>query len=49
MGRPLKKRQICALPASTYFVPRPDKDAPPVKISLEEYESIRLLDYLGMK
>ena len=49
MGRPLKKRQICALPASTHFVPRSNEDAPPVKISLEEYESIRLLDYLGMK
>ena len=48
MGRPLKKRRICSLPTINSFIPESSKDAPPVKISLEEYESIRLLDYEGM-
>ena len=48
MGRPLKKRRICSLPPCGCFIPESSKDAPPVKISLEEYESIRLLDYEGM-
>ena len=48
MGRPFKRRRICALPINTCFLPESVKDAPAVKISLEEYESIRLLDYEGM-
>lgn len=45
MGRPLKARRICTVPTSTRFTPDSAKDAPPVTISLEEYEIIRLLDY----
>ncbi len=48
MGRPSKKRRISALPISNRFFPETGSDTPPVKISLEEYESIRLLDYEGM-
>jgi len=48
MGRPSKRRRICALPINTCFLPESLKDTPAVKISLEEYESVRLLDYEGM-
>ena len=48
MGRPLKRRRVCALPINTCFFPEAVKDTPAVKISLEEYESVRLLDYEGM-
>ena len=51
MSRPAKKRRICALPPSTQFMPdtrTSDQTLPPVTISLEEYECIRLLDYEGM-
>lgn len=51
MSRPLKKRRICALPPSSQFLPdtmTSGKTLPPVIISLEEYECIRLLDYEGM-
>ena len=51
MSRPLKKRRVCALPRSSHFLPDTISSGemlPPVKISLEEYECIRLLDYEGM-
>ena len=51
MSRPLKKRRICAIPISSRFLPdtaASGESAPPVRISLEEYECIRLLDYEGM-
>lgn len=48
MSRPLKKRRICALPISSCFKPEIDTEHPPVYISLEEYECIRLMDYEGM-
>ena len=48
MSRPLKKRRIGGLPPCTHFVPQEATEAPEVIISLEEYECIRLLDYLGM-
>ena len=48
MSRPLKKRRVSALPPCTHFLPQGGEAAPEVIISLEEYECIRLLDYLGM-
>ena len=48
MSRPTKKRRISALPPCTRFIPQEGEDAPEVNISLEEYECIRLLDYVGM-
>lgn len=48
MSRPPKKRRVSALPPSPRFCPEGADAAPAVNISLEEYECIRLLDYLGM-
>ena len=48
MSRPMKKRRVSALPPCTRFMPQEGEDAPEVTISLEEYECIRLLDYIGM-
>ena len=48
MSRPLKKRRVCALPISSRFVPDSAEANPPIMISLEEYECVRLLDYEGM-
>ena len=48
MSRPLKKRRVCALPISSCFKPEVSQEHPPVYISLEEYECIRLMDYEGM-
>ena len=48
MSRPMKKRRVSALPPCTRFMPQGCEDAPEVTISLEEYECIRLLDYIGM-
>jgi ribosomal protein L6 len=44
----MKKRRVSALPPCTRFMPQGCEDAPEVTISLEEYECIRLLDYVGM-
>lgn len=48
MSRPMKKRRVSALPPCTRFMPQEGEDASEVTISLEEYECIRLLDYIGM-
>lgn len=48
MSRPPKKRLVSALPPCTRFTPQGVHDTPEVTISLEEYECLRLLDYLGM-
>lgn len=48
MSRPLKKRRVCAEPMCACFVPETDEGKPPVQISLEEYECVRLMDYEGM-
>ena len=48
MSRPTKKRLVGALPPSSGFFPEGREDNPPVNITLEEYECLRLLDYLGM-
>lgn len=50
MSRPKKWRNVCCLPASREFGPL-DKDVEITEVtnmSVEEYESIRLIDYLGM-
>lgn len=48
MARPCKKRRICAAPRCRRFLPDPPEQTPEVRMSLEELECIRLLDYLGM-
>lgn len=51
MARPAKKRTILSMPASEGFVPLGSDDTTlenAVNLTVEEYEAIRLIDYLGM-
>ncbi len=49
MPRPSKRRRICDLPPCRRFEPRGmGKDALPVILTLDEYETIRLIDFLGL-
>ncbi|KHM52445.1 Predicted DNA-binding protein, UPF0251 family [Anaerovibrio lipolyticus DSM 3074] len=49
MARPVKKKKICSLPAFTEFIPKNgNKDMPVVLMPVEEYETIRLMDYNGL-
>ncbi len=49
MPRPCKKRRICAVPSCRNFGPREaDPDAEHVSMTLDEYESIRLIDFEGL-
>lgn len=49
MPRPQKCRRICAMPESTDFCPIGSKrQEETVILQIDEYESIRLIDLLGM-
>ncbi len=50
MPRPLKRRRICALPQNRTFGPTDllGKKAKIITMTLDEYESIRLIDLEGM-
>lgn len=50
MSRPKKCRRICALPLHTEFSPADSADHEyPVEMTVDEYETIRLLDYQGLR
>lgn len=54
MPRPRKKRSVCSLPASSIFGPYLDKEneavpeGPRIVMTVEEYETIRLIDLEGL-
>lgn len=48
MGRVTKARRVCAMPLYARFAPQPDETKAPVRMEIEDYECIRLMDYLGM-
>ena len=48
MSRPTKLKRIHSLPVVSRFKPEGAEDNPPVFITIEEYECIRLMDYEGM-
>lgn len=50
MPRPKKQKMICALPSCSTFAPcgGASDDREPVFMSIEEYETIRLIDYENM-
>ncbi|MEF9984387.1 MAG: DUF134 domain-containing protein [Oscillospiraceae bacterium] len=47
MARPLKPRRICELPITAEFAPCSKPKAEVVELAIDEYEVIRLIDYLG--
>ena len=48
MPRPQKCRKICTLPKCTLFGPKDHDLSPPVSLQLDEYETIRLIDFENM-
>lgn len=48
MGRLAKARRVCIMPRYARFAPQPDEAKAPVRMEVEDYECIRLMDYLGM-
>lgn len=47
MARPVKRRRICELPEFEEFVPAVKHCGQMVCMTLDEYETIRLIDYMG--
>lgn len=47
MARPIKKRRICAMPRVNEFYPITNNKTEQIEITVDEYESIRLIDYLN--
>ena len=48
MARPVKRRCICSIPKHTCFTPDREGDTAIVRIGYDEYEVLRLMDYLGL-
>lgn len=53
MARPIKRRRVCAMPRQQCFVPSPRKrfyaeHADSVQLTVDEFETIRLIDYEGL-
>lgn len=49
MARPTKCRRICAMPTATEFIPRCERSFSDfVSLGLDEYEALRLIDYVGL-
>lgn len=44
MPRPCKKRMICYHPGEKFFGPKGDRNAKTVEMTLDEYETLRLID-----
>ena len=47
MARPIKRRRICELPQTDSFASCSVENPELTEITLDEYETIRLIDYLG--
>lgn len=48
MPRHAKCRHVCRLPAQSCFTPEPSQTAHCIILSIEEYETVRLIDYVGL-
>ena len=47
MGRTIKPRTVC-MEKDLAFIPKTGDDVTPIKVTMEEYETIRLIDYEGL-
>ena len=48
MPRNAKCRRVCQMPAHCRFAPEQPARGEAVELTVEEYEAIRLMDYLGL-
>lgn len=48
MPRPRKKRRVCTMPPCTSFGPQSGEQGSQVKMTVDEYETIRLIDFEGL-
>lgn len=48
MPRPVKCRKICFYPINSDYGPLDEKEALAINLSLDEYETIRLIDYMKL-
>ncbi len=48
MARPIKCRRVCREPQTLLFAPSGGKNGNPVILAVDEYETIRLIDYEGL-
>ena len=48
MARPVKRRRICGLPEVTEFFPGDGEAKEPVVLTVDEFETIRLIDRLEL-
>lgn len=48
MARPVKKRNICALPTTREFCPKGGGDGEAVVLGVDEFETVRLIDHLQL-
>ena len=48
MPRPCKRRRVCAMPACARFGPMDGEAAKTVEMTVDEFESIRLIDLEGL-
>ena len=46
--RPRKCRRVCCLPENTQFYPENKNDEDPIVLRVDEYETIRLIDFEGL-
>ncbi len=47
MARPVKRRRICGEPRVREFIPKEAEVGQPVEMTLDEFETVRLMDRLG--
>ena len=48
MPRPVKKRQVCAMPEIREFLPCSGQVSETVELGVDEFEAVRLIDYLRL-
>ena len=49
MARPVKRRRICGEPRVREFIPKEAEAGQPVEMTLDEFETVRLMDRLDFE